>query len=111
MSQEEQPLLTLSTGDMWAELIDEAESWGGFGPILPLCRARRQVGIERYGVPLQAGNGRDNRRDLIEELLDAAVYAWAENEVTMALELLGMVRRLHQPAPIDPGQVHLFGGA
>jgi hypothetical protein len=35
---------------------------------------RRQVGIERYGTPLQPHNGRDAMRDLYEELLDACMY-------------------------------------
>lgn len=37
-------------------------------------RARDQTGRERYGVPLQAGNGRDALRDAYEEALDLAVY-------------------------------------
>lgn len=36
---------------------------------------RREIGIERYGTPLQPFNGRDVRRDLFEELLDAYVYS------------------------------------
>lgn len=36
---------------------------------------RREVGIERYGTPLQPWNGRDPVRDLYEELLDGACYA------------------------------------
>jgi hypothetical protein len=35
---------------------------------------RHRVGVERYGTPLQAHNGRDALRDLYEELLDAVVY-------------------------------------
>ena len=35
---------------------------------------RNQIGIERYGTPLQANNGRDALIDLSEELLDAIVY-------------------------------------
>jgi hypothetical protein len=37
-------------------------------------RERDRVGRERYGVPLQAGNGRDALRDAYEESLDLAVY-------------------------------------
>jgi len=37
-------------------------------------RARDHVGRERYGVPLQAHNGRDVLRDAYEEALDLAVY-------------------------------------
>lgn len=36
--------------------------------------ARDQFGRNKYGVPLQAGNGRDSLKDSYEELLDAAVY-------------------------------------
>lgn len=35
---------------------------------------RDRVGRARYGVPLQAGNGRDALRDAYEEALDLAVY-------------------------------------
>lgn len=35
---------------------------------------REKVGIQRYGTPLQAFNGRDALRDLYEELLDACCY-------------------------------------
>lgn len=35
---------------------------------------RLKVGIERYGQPLQAFNGRDSLRDAYEEVLDLAVY-------------------------------------
>lgn len=35
---------------------------------------RKRIGIERYGVALQAHNGRDMLRDLYDELLDACVY-------------------------------------
>lgn len=37
-------------------------------------RHRREVGIERYGTPLQAHNGRDALRDAYEEALDLACY-------------------------------------
>jgi hypothetical protein len=35
---------------------------------------RRQVGIERYGTPLQPFSGRDALRDAYEEALDLAMY-------------------------------------
>lgn len=35
---------------------------------------REQLGIERYGTPLQAFNGRDALRDAYEEALDLACY-------------------------------------
>lgn len=36
--------------------------------------ARRELGIRRYGTPLQPHNGRDGLRDLYEELLDSVCY-------------------------------------
>jgi hypothetical protein len=35
---------------------------------------RREVGIKRYGTPLQPHNGRDALRDAYEEALDLAMY-------------------------------------
>ena len=35
---------------------------------------RHQLGIKRYGTPLQPFNGRDALRDAYEEALDLAVY-------------------------------------
>jgi len=50
----------------------------GAGSIQALVRAdleaREAVGIERYGTPLQAHNGRDALRDAYEEALDLACY-------------------------------------
>jgi hypothetical protein len=36
--------------------------------------ARKAVGIERYGTPLQAFNGRDALQDAYEEAIDLAMY-------------------------------------
>jgi len=41
---------------------------------------RKRVGIERYGVPLQAHNGRNMLVDLYQELIDAVVYIRGEIE-------------------------------
>lgn len=38
--------------------------------------ARGKYGQEKYGTKLQPHNGRDWRKDLFEELLDAMVYAY-----------------------------------
>ena len=43
-------------------------------------RDRDQVGRERYGMPLQAHNGRDALVDAYQEVLDAAVYLRQEIE-------------------------------
>ena len=46
---------------IWSLVIEDMET-------------RDLVGREKYGVPLQAGNGRDALLDLYQELLDAVVY-------------------------------------
>lgn len=69
----EQPAPVPSTGDVWREIIDGEP----LAVLRELYAARRALGIERYGVPLQRGNGRDTARDLEEELLDALAYATA----------------------------------
>lgn len=67
----EQPPPLPSTGDIWAEIIAELPE----NHILrPLAIQRRALGIERYGVPLQRGNGRDMARDALEEALDLIAY-------------------------------------
>jgi hypothetical protein len=40
--------------------------------------ARKQVGIERYGQTLKAFDGRDNLKDIYDELIDAAIYVRKE---------------------------------
>lgn len=35
---------------------------------------RKRLGIERYGTPLQAHNGRDALRDAYEEAMDLVMY-------------------------------------
>lgn len=37
-------------------------------------KQRKQIGLERYGVALQANNGRDALRDALDEALDLVVY-------------------------------------
>lgn len=66
-----QPNPTPSTGDVWQELID-AES---AGPLRDAMIARRELGIARYGTPLQRGNGRNMTLDASQEALDGMAYA------------------------------------
>lgn len=40
-----------------------------------LLDARKELGIKRYGIALQANNGRNAAQDCLEEALDVAVYA------------------------------------
>lgn len=73
----EQPIPTHdpSKPDIWAAVIDFATYHGYNRKLVAAMRDRRNLGIQRYGTPLQAGNGRDAKRDLCEELLDATAYA------------------------------------
>jgi hypothetical protein len=54
-------------GDVWKLVMADMEQ-------------RRQMGIAKYGTPLQVDNGRDHLIDLYQELLDACVYLRAEIE-------------------------------
>lgn len=53
---------------------------GGFRDVFQIdaliekMRARDALGRDRYGVPLQAGNGRDALRDAFEEAMDLVAY-------------------------------------
>jgi hypothetical protein len=57
----DQPPPQPSSGDLWETVIND-------------MKERRQVGIERYGTPLQAFNGRKALVDAYQEVLDLAVY-------------------------------------
>lgn len=43
---------------------------------LSFLRQRVAIGIQTYGQPLYTHNGRDARRDCVEELADATLYAF-----------------------------------
>lgn len=43
---------------------------------------RKAFGIAKYGVTLQAGNGRDHLQDALDEVLDLAVYLMCAIEQT-----------------------------
>jgi hypothetical protein len=58
-------------GDVWADVLKHMPE----SPFKDVCRARRKMGIAKYGQPLQYGDGRDPIVDLFQELLDAIVYA------------------------------------
>ncbi len=47
----------------------------GLAGVADALAARRALGLTRYGSLLQPFNGRDCLRDLLDELLDAIVYA------------------------------------
>lgn len=64
-----------STGDLWLDVIRKHNYADNLTPeLVDAMMARRLVGIQRYGTPLQPFNGRDAIRDTREELLDAIVY-------------------------------------
>lgn len=57
----DQPPPKPGEGDIWQLVIDD-------------MKERRQVGIDRYGTPLQPFNGRDALVDAYQESLDRIVY-------------------------------------
>lgn len=57
----DQPPPQPGSGDIWRLVIADMEQ-------------RRLTGIERYGTPLQAGNGRDALVDAAQEAMDLCVY-------------------------------------
>ena len=67
-------------GDVLAELAamhQEVFDLGGHpteGLLAEALRARRELGIARYGTPLQYDNGRDYRADALQEALDLYAY-------------------------------------
>ena len=65
-----QPDPISSSGDVWLDLLPRLPA-----RLRPHAEARRLQGIDRYGVPLQAGNGRDPRIDAFQEMLDGMAYA------------------------------------
>jgi hypothetical protein len=70
-----------AAGDVWAEII------AGLPPDDPLrdaAIARRQMGIDKYGTPLQRANGRDHMADALQEALDGWVYATAAAHPALA---------------------------
>ena len=45
-----------------------------FPELVRMLQERYQLGVDRYGTPLQTFNGRDAGRDLFDELIDAFQY-------------------------------------
>ena len=61
MNTPEPPPVPNGSRPIWEIVIDD-------------MRERDRQGREKYGVPLQAGNGRDALVDAYQEALDLAVY-------------------------------------
>lgn len=71
----DQPLPVPGDGPSIHDLVHEdLLRMNGGAPVAAHLLERKALGLGRYGSILQAGNGRDARRDLSEELLDAAAY-------------------------------------
>lgn len=70
------PPVPNDTKPLWEAVKDYAATWGiNIPPGLSLDMERRnQFGIDKYGTPLQAFNGRDFLQDAYEEALDFTVY-------------------------------------
>lgn len=98
-ANEPQPPPIPADGDVWAELIALYEKDEIPGPLLALMRDRRRFGIAKYGTPLQRGNGRDHRADLMQELLDALAYAQAAAPGSALRQLIEVTLLL---ASLDP---------
>lgn len=69
------PKFDESKPDLWIEVVRYALRAGYRLTLTDLMIKRRALGVSRYGTPLQPFNGRDAKRDLREEMLDATVYA------------------------------------
>jgi len=74
---EDQPLPKPGTGPSMHDLVigDLGKAYGASAALAAAALLdRKRLGLERYGQLLQANNGRDALRDLLEELQDASVY-------------------------------------
>jgi hypothetical protein len=65
------------TWDVVVERAQQLFSDAAGERVVAKMRARDRYGRELYGTPHQAGNGRDHRVDLEQEVLDGACYATA----------------------------------
>lgn len=90
----DQPPPTPGAGDVWQHMIETLAAEGLYADLVPAMRERRELGIARYGTPLQTHNGRNHRIDAMQELLDAAVYLWAAGDVSDARRCLFMAAAL-----------------
>lgn len=61
-------------GDMWQQVINRNLDSGINSAVFDIFRKRREMGLAKYGTPLQAGNGRNPLRALLDETLDRIVY-------------------------------------
>ena len=94
-----QPPPKHAEGDVWAEIINALREEDPNDELLPYCIARRQMGIDKYGTPLQRENGRDHSKDALQEALDGMAYALAEYDHALlhvfSVAARMVVRKLH----------------
>ncbi len=71
----QQPQPVKGTGPLiYLRVRDDMAANGASIELCALIRARAEVGADKYGVRLQAHNGRDAGRDAIEEAADLCQY-------------------------------------
>lgn len=59
-------------GEAIADIV--IREYGHHSGLTDLFAERKRQGIERYGVPLQAGNGRDPLAESMQKAIDLAFY-------------------------------------
>lgn len=64
--------------------------------------ARKRVGIERYGTPLQAFNGRDALQDAYEEAIDLSMYL--KQLIIERAEVTPLPPLGHRARPLESGE-------
>lgn len=57
---------------------------------IEMLESRRELGRQRYGTPLQTGNGRDFGRDADEEMADWMIY-WAGYRIEHARRIQSLL--------------------
>lgn len=74
LAVEGQPAPTFGNGEI---VVDSLIDWirERDPEVLEAIIERKQVGVERYGQALQTNDGRNTLADMVQELLDAIIYA------------------------------------
>lgn len=91
-------------GDVWLHVIEMVRRKGVPEDLIADMLARREKGIQTYGVPLQFGNGRDYSLDAYEEALDCLAYVVAAEDAPESVEnmagvLLALIYRWRKETP------------
>lgn len=78
-------------GDQARPVTADTTAPGAHDELAAMLRERRAYGLARYGTTLQPHTGRNTGRDLVDELVDAAVYA-----ITLRHELADLEEALRR---------------